>query len=91
MLIATKSARGAGVKKMLDERGKKILAALDAVAAEQHTTPAAVALAWLLARPSVAAPIVSATSTGQMQGMTDAARLQLSDDAGATLDAASAY
>lgn len=86
-----KSARGAGVKKMLDERGKKILAALDGVAAEYHTTPAAVALAWLLARPSVAAPIVSATSIGQMQSMTDAVRLQLSEDATATLDAASAY
>jgi len=86
-----KSARGAGIKKMLDERGKKILAALDGIAAENHTSPAAVALAWLLARPSVTAPIVSATSIGQMQSMTDAVRLTLSADALATLDAASAY
>ncbi|WP_018630109.1 aldo/keto reductase [Niabella aurantiaca] len=86
-----KSARGAGVKKMLDERGKKILAALDEAAQEYHTTPATVALAWLLARPSVTAPVVSATSIGQMQSMTGAVRLQLSADALATLDAASAY
>ncbi|MBZ4187934.1 aldo/keto reductase [Niabella beijingensis] len=87
----SKGARGAGVKKMLDARGKKILAALDGVAGEYHTTPAAVALAWLLARTSVAAPIVSATSVGQMQSMTDAVRLQLSADAVATLDTASVY
>ncbi|MCD2422952.1 aldo/keto reductase [Niabella pedocola] len=87
----TKSTRGAGVKKMLDERGKKILAALDGVSEAYHTTPAAVALAWLLSRPSVTAPIVSATSVTQMQSMTDAARLSLSEDALETLDVASAY
>lgn len=86
-----KSARGAGVRKMLDERGRKILAALDGVSEAYRTSPAAVALAWLLARPSVTAPIVSATSVAQMQSMTDAVRLQLSEDALATLDAASAY
>ncbi|WP_300602226.1 aldo/keto reductase [Niabella sp.] len=86
-----KSTRGGGVKKMLDDRGMKILAALDGVSEAYGTSPAAVALAWLLSRPSVTAPIVSATSIAQMQSMTDAVRLQLSEDALATLDAASAY
>ncbi|MCF3109105.1 aldo/keto reductase [Niabella sp. CC-SYL272] len=86
-----KSTRGAGIRKMLDERGRKILAALDGVSDAYRTSPAAVALAWLLSRPSITAPIVSATSIAQMLGMTDAVRLQLSDDALATLNAASAY
>lgn len=74
-----KSARGEGVKKMLDKKGLSILSVLDNIAAEHNTSQAAVALAWLLARPSVTAPIVSATSIEQMKSMTDAVKLKLNE------------
>ncbi|ANH81756.1 alcohol dehydrogenase [Niabella ginsenosidivorans] len=86
-----KSVRGGGVQKMFDERGKKILAALDHVSGELRSTPAAVALAWLLSRPSVTAPIVSATSLEQMKSFTDAVQLQLPESSSRELDEASAY
>jgi hypothetical protein len=72
-----KSPRGGGVKKYLDERGLRILGALDQVAQEKHSTPGKVALAWLLARPSITAPIASATSVRQLQDLIDAATLAL--------------
>src|SRR6202012_1286726 len=53
----SKSSRGQGVKKYLNPRGYKILAELDRVAAEYDATPASVALAWLIARPGITAPI----------------------------------
>ncbi len=88
---AKSSARGAGVvKKYVNPRGLRILAALDDIAAAHKATPAQVALAWLIARPSVTAPIVSATSVEQLQDLLAAARLSLSVDDVATLDAASA-
>jgi len=59
-----KSPRGPGMKQYLGPRGLRILAALDAVAGRSHATPAQVALAWLIARPSVTAPIASATRCG---------------------------
>src|SRR5579872_7264164 len=61
----SKSPRGQGVKKYLNERGFRILAALDQVAQNLHATPGKVALAWLMARPGVTAPIASATSLAQ--------------------------
>ena len=65
-----KSPRGAAVKsKYLNERGLRILDALDAVAARYASTPASIALAWQIARPSVTAPIASATSVEQLQAM----------------------
>ena len=70
-----KSQRGGGVAKYLDERGFKILAALDHVAAELNTTPATVAVAWLIHRPSVTAPIVSATTLEQLEQIMKAADL----------------
>jgi aryl-alcohol dehydrogenase-like predicted oxidoreductase len=73
-----KSPRGAGVKAYLDERGRRILAALDAVAAAQRATPAQVALAWQLVQPGITAPIVSATSVAQWQELSGAAQLALS-------------
>ncbi|QCI65888.1 aldo/keto reductase [Phreatobacter stygius] len=85
-----KSPRGAGVKNYLDERGFRILAALDAVSAELGATQAQVALAWLIGRPGVTAPIVSATSLTQLTEILKAARLVLPADAVAKLDAASA-
>jgi len=85
----SKSARGQGIKKYLNDRGNRILAALDSVAKETAATPARVALAWLIARPSVTAPIASATSLPQLEELVASTRLQLSGDALARIDAAS--
>jgi aryl-alcohol dehydrogenase-like predicted oxidoreductase len=72
-----KSARGQGMDKYLNERGHRILRALDDVAAEHHATPAQIALAWLMARPGLTAPIASATSIDQLQELVGATRLRL--------------
>ncbi|MGH8820883.1 MAG: aldo/keto reductase [Rhodoferax sp.] len=72
-----KSPRGQGVAKYLTERGLRILDALDAVAARYSATPARVALAWQLARPSLTAPIVSATSLVQLAELVAATQLTL--------------
>lgn len=85
------SNRITSVKKYLTERGFRILKALDEVAAQYNTKPAAVALAWLIARPGVTAPIASATSIHQLNELTQAASLQLSNQAIETLNIASAY
>ena len=82
-----KSPRGARVKSMLTARGLRILAALDATAAELRATPAQVALAWLMQR--VTAPIASATSVEQLEELMGAARLTLPADATRRLEAAS--
>jgi aryl-alcohol dehydrogenase-like predicted oxidoreductase len=84
-----KSPRGAGVKKYLEPHPMRVLATLDAVAAELQATPAQVALAWQMARPGITAPIASATSVAQLQELLGAARLVLGADAVARLDAAS--
>ena len=73
------SARGGGVRKYLDARGLRILAALDQVAQRHGTQPAVVALAWLIGRPGVTAPIASATSVEQLKSFSAAASLVLSD------------
>jgi aryl-alcohol dehydrogenase-like predicted oxidoreductase len=86
----SKSARGAGMKKYLNERGDRILKALDEVAASHNATPAQVSLAWLLARPSVTAPIASATNLQQLNQLLDATRLVLDPAAIKQLDQASA-
>ncbi len=83
------SPRGEGIAKYLDARGKRILAALDEVAAQLGSTPAQVALAWLIARPGITAPIASATSLAQLEDLIAAARLQLDAPAIARLDEAS--
>jgi aryl-alcohol dehydrogenase-like predicted oxidoreductase len=88
--LAKSSARGGAVKKFLNPRGLQVLAALDAVAAAHHATPAQVALAWLIARPGITAPIVSATSVEQLHELLGATSLQLSDNEIAQLDLASA-
>ncbi|KAA2236027.1 aldo/keto reductase [Salinarimonas soli] len=85
-----KSARGEGMAKYLNERGRRILAALDDAAAEEGATPAQIALAWLMARPGVTAPIASATSLDQVHDLAAATRLTLAPGAIARLDAASA-
>jgi aryl-alcohol dehydrogenase-like predicted oxidoreductase len=72
------SPRGAGVKAAyFNERGFRILAALDEVAAAHGATPAQVALAWVMARPGVTAPIASATSVRQFEEIARAASLAL--------------
>ena len=73
----SKSPRGMGVKKYLNERGMRILHALDEVARQHDSTPGKVALAWLIARPSITAPIASATSVDQLNDLIDATRLHL--------------
>ncbi|HEX7759683.1 MAG TPA: aldo/keto reductase, partial [Caulobacteraceae bacterium] len=84
----TKSQRGRGVKKYMDERGLRILAALDEVGAQVSATPAQVALAWLMAK--VTAPIASATSVAQLQELMKAADMKLDAASLAALDTASA-
>ena len=84
-----KSARGGGMKKYLNARGMRILAVLDEVSASLQATPVQVALAWLMQRPGVTAPIASATSVAQLQELLGAARLTLHADALERLDRAS--
>ncbi len=87
----SKSARGQGIKKYLNARGYKILAALDEVAGEYNTKPATIALAWVIARPGITAPIASATSIKQLKETTEAINLKLSSDAIAVLNKAGSY
>jgi aryl-alcohol dehydrogenase-like predicted oxidoreductase len=84
------SPRAGMLRKYFDPRGKRILAALHEVAREASATPAQVALAWLIARPGVTAPIASATSLAQLDDTLGAAHLNLPAAAVAKLDVASA-
>lgn len=86
-----KSARGAGCAKYLTPRGFAILAALDEVAARLSSTPGRVALAWLLARPAVTAPIASATTSEQLDDLAAATNLELDRAAIEQLTMASRY
>ena len=83
--------RGSRVQKYFDDRGLRILAALRQVSDETGAAQASVALAWLLAQPTVTAPISSATSTAQMDALFAAVDLQLSEAQLRTLTGASAY
>ena len=74
---AVDSPRAVGAGKYLDERGLKLLAALDALAAGRHTTVAAVSLAWLRQQPSVAAPIASARTPAQLADLLPMVTLSL--------------
>ncbi len=85
-----KSPRGQGAGKYLDARGLGILAALDEVAGRLGSNPAQVAIAWLLARPTITAPIASATGEAQLDDLLAATRLELDAEAVARLDRASA-
>ena len=87
----SKSARGATtIKKYLNRRGLRILAALDEAAKRYDATPGQVAIAWQMARPAITAPIASATSIVQLDELMAATRLQLDADAIGSLDDASA-
>jgi aryl-alcohol dehydrogenase-like predicted oxidoreductase len=86
----SKSPRGRRVKQYLNDRGSRILQALDEVASCLNSTPARVSLAWLIARPSIAAPIASATSLDQLNDLIEATRLELDASSMALLNNASA-
>jgi len=83
-------ARARNVTKYLNERGFKIIAALDQVAKKYNATPARVSLAWLLARPSITAPIVSATNLDQLNDLISSVDLALDHESIEFLNQASA-
>ena len=85
-----KSVRGPNLRKYLNARGLRVLAALDSVAKRMGATPAQIALAWLMARPSITAPIASATSLAQLDEILKAADLRLDQEAVKELNDASA-
>jgi len=84
-----KSPRGGGVKSFLNDRGFRILNALDQVSEQYNASPASVAIAWLIARPSITAPIASVTNTIQLESLKEAAALDLSAEDISILDEAS--
>ena len=85
----SQSARGSrGIKDRLNPRGLRILGALDQVAEAHGVRPATVALAWLIARPGITAPIASATSPEQLEDQVAATRLTLAADEIRLLDEA---
>lgn len=86
-----KSQRGPGIKKYLDSRGFRILSALDKVAGEHGVSQATVAIAWLLHKPGVTAPIASATSSAQLEDLLKSANLALTPEDMNLLDDASTY
>ena len=90
---SAEAARGAAretrVAAYLDDRAWRVLSAVDKVAARRATTNAVVALAWLLAQPTVAAPIASASRVSQVEGLLAAVECRLASDDLAELDAAS--
>jgi aryl-alcohol dehydrogenase-like predicted oxidoreductase len=82
--------RARNVAKYLNERGYKVLDALDEVAKRHRATPAKVALAWILARPSITAPIASATTLDQLNDLIASIELKLDRDSIDLLNRASA-
>ncbi|WP_053970215.1 aldo/keto reductase [Mangrovimonas sp. ST2L15] len=84
-----KSPRGGSVKKYLNDKGLAILEALDTVSNKHQTTPATVSLAWLLAQPTIGAPIASATSQSQLKTLFEAPLLNLDAEDLELLDKAS--
>jgi aryl-alcohol dehydrogenase-like predicted oxidoreductase len=84
------SPRGGGVKAYLNPRGYRILDALDAIAGDHKAKPAEIALAWIIQREGVTAPIASATSPTQLESLVAATKISLSADDVAALDSASA-
>lgn len=85
----SKSARGGGVKKYMNPKGMAILKALDEAAEKYNATPGAIALAWLMHQPTIAAPIASVTTMQQFNEIAKAVDVRLDDDTLGTLDKAS--
>lgn len=89
---SAKSARGQGVtKKYLNDRGLRILEALDEASRRTGETPAVLSLAWLITKPGISAPIASATSIEQLRSLARAVQIKLSPDTVKLLDAASVW
>ena len=86
-----KSARGGRVEDYLNERGFQILKGLDQVSKKYNCSIATVAIAWLLKRKSVTAPIVSATSIEQLDQVLSATKLNLDEDSIQMLNNMSRY
>ena len=84
------SPRAGGARAYLDERGRRVLASLDSIAAAHEASVASVSLAWLRQQPTVLAPIASARTTEQLPDLLASAELTLTDAELAALDAASA-
>jgi aryl-alcohol dehydrogenase-like predicted oxidoreductase len=84
------SPRGQMVKRYMNARGFRIVDALDQVAGKYNTTPASIALAWLIARPSITAPIASATNLRQLNSLIEATRIKLDAESIELLNRASA-
>jgi len=87
----SKSPRGENVKKYLDDRGHRILRALDELSREYNTTPAALSLSWLINKPGITAPIASATELEHIESFREAAKLYLGKEAIDKLDKASSW
>ena len=83
--------RESRVARYFDERGMRILQALEAVAAETQAQPATIALAWLAAQPTILAPIASATNTSQIKSLLAIADFKLAPTQLDQLTQASAY
>jgi len=77
------------VQKYLNDWGSAVVAALDEVANAHGSTPARVALAWLLAQPGITAPIASATNAKQLADLAEAAKLKLDPESIQKLNAVS--
>ncbi len=88
--VNVESARASKAATYLDDKGLRILAALDAIAAERRTTVAAVSLAWLRTRPAVVAPIASARTQEQLADLLPLVSMRLTDDEVTTLNDVSA-
>jgi len=85
------SARSSGVQqRYMNEHGFRVLAAVESVAERLEATPAQVALAWLVQRPGMTAPIASATTPEQLRDLVGGIELKLDEEAVKTLDDASA-
>lgn len=85
---ATGSTRGYRIPDYINDKGTKVLSALDEVAAETGQTPASIAIAWVAGRPGISAPIASATSLRQLDAIIAAGKLKLTDAQMARLDGA---
>ena len=84
----SKSRRGSGVRAYIEGKGPRVLAVMDAIAADRGAGLAAIALAWLMAKPGVTAPIASATSVEQLAELMHALTLELTPEEIRRLDAA---
>jgi aryl-alcohol dehydrogenase-like predicted oxidoreductase len=84
------SVRGSRVETYLTPRGERILKALDEIAAGHGAQPSEIALAWLMAREGVSAPIASATKTAHVESFAKAAEVKLTPEESAALDRAGA-